>query len=260
VLASFAVIATAATIAAYAQRNRSRRQLETLRHQRALDDERARISRDMHDEVGASLTEIAILSELAVRRDDQRTQRNELDKIAGRSRRMLDAIGEIIWALDPGHDRSDHLASYLREFSAGYLESAGLRAELSFATTDSASTLTSEFRRNVFLILKEALANVAKHAHANTVRVELVQHDDHLLLTVSDDGVGIGDKVDGSIGAAVDERTADSIDTTVDARHHGLTNMRQRASALGAALSIEALPGGGTRVHLDAPLPAGAVA
>jgi signal transduction histidine kinase/ligand-binding sensor domain-containing protein len=259
VLASLAVIAAAATIAAYAQRNRSRRQLETLRHQRALDDERARISRDMHDEVGASLTEIAILSELAVRRDDERTQRSELDKIAGRSRRMLDAIGEIIWALDPGHDQSDHLASYLREFAAGYLESAGLRAELSFATTDSASTLTSEFRRNVFLILKEALANVAKHAHANTVRVELVQHDDHLELTISDDGVGIDDQVGGTIGSAFGERTADSIDTAADARHHGLTNMRQRASAVGASLSVEALPGGGTRVHLDAPLPAGAV-
>lgn len=248
-LALCAVVAAVATAAGVAQRNRHRRQLETLQRQRALENERARISRDMHDEVGASLTEIAILSELAGRRDGGRAGiRSEIEKIAGRSRQTLDALGEIIWALDPDHDRSDHLASYLREFTAGYLESAGLRADLAFETTDAASTLTSEFRRNVFLVLKEALANVAKHAEAAEVRVAFIQTVDQLTLTVVDDGVGF-DPAAAEPGCSSSEANG--------ARRHGLTNIHRRAWALGGALTVESRRGSGTRVCLVAPLPSG---
>jgi signal transduction histidine kinase len=219
------------------QRSRHRHELETMRHQRALEDERARISRDMHDEVGASLTEIAILSELAVRRDSPNgTRRGELEKIAGRSRAMLDAIGEIIWALNPEHDPPDHLASYLREYAATFLENTGHRGELSFETSPAAGPLTSDFRRNVFLILKEALANVAKHAQARSVRIDLDLDDERLTLMIADDGVGF------------------ARDSVAGARH-GLGNLERRANALGGSVSIEPAPAGGTCVRLDVPLP-----
>jgi signal transduction histidine kinase/ligand-binding sensor domain-containing protein len=231
------VLGAAIAGTSFVQHNRHRVQLERLRHERALEDERARISRDMHDEVGASLTEIAILSELAVRRGAANGSHHELNKIAGRSRRMLDAIGEIIWALNPDHDHPEHLAAYLREYAADYLESTGLRAVLSFEVADTDAILTSEFRRNVFLVMKEALANVARHARAEAVDVALELGEGRLILTVRDDGSGFGATPDG-VG------------------HHGLSNMKRRASALGGSLTMRSDPGSGTTATLDVPLPA----
>jgi signal transduction histidine kinase/ligand-binding sensor domain-containing protein len=223
----------------YIQRNRLQVQLEQLRHERALEDERARISRDMHDEVGASLTEIAILSELAVHRGAANGSKHELNRIAARSRRMLDAIGEIIWALNPEHDHPEHLAAYLREYAAEYLESTGLRASLSFEVSDTDARLTSEFRRNVFLVMKEALTNVARHADAESVAVSLALGEGRIALTVRDDGTGFINSPHGS-------------------GHNGLSNMSRRASSLDGMLTVGSDPGRGTCVTLEAPLPAAA--
>ncbi len=221
---------------AWVQRERHRRALAALRYREALEEERSRISRDMHDEVGASLTEIAILSDLAIRRNGEAAQaRRDLEKISVRSRAMLDAIGEIVWALNPAHDRAEHLSSYLRAYAAEIAESAGLRAELVFGATADV-TLSSEYRRNVFLIAKEALANASSHARAQTVRVEFEVLEDRLRLAIVDDGIGFA-------GA---ERAQG---------HDGLANMARRAHALGARLTVESEPGRGTRIELDAPLP-----
>jgi len=231
-------------------RRQYRRELTRLKARQALDAERARISRDMHDEVGASLTEIAILSEIAQRElggsgDGVGTAApsvERLSRIADTSRAMLDAIGEIIWAINPQHDRLDRLTAYLREHAARTLESAGLHPRLVFPSRVPDRPVTAEFRRNVFLVLKEALHNAIRHARAREVAVHLTLDADTLTLVVEDDGCGLPGG-DGQPAPRPSGRGG-----------NGLGNMAHRAVEIGGTLALDAAPGGGTRLTLRAPL------
>ncbi|MEO1630255.1 MAG: two-component regulator propeller domain-containing protein [Bacteroidota bacterium] len=227
------------------------RRLAQMEAQQALERERARISRDMHDEVGASLTEIAILSELAQLHAAQ-PHHNEspggdgapaalppaaagrLQQIAATSRATLDAIGQIVWALNPRNDRLDHLVAYLRESAAQALEPTGLDVVLRFPESVPPRSVTTEFRRNVFLVLREAVHNLVKHAGAQRVTVTVTVTGEALTLTVEDDGQGF----------ASGRRFG-----------NGLGNMRERAEEIGGALTVESELGAGTRIRLAAPLP-----
>lgn len=241
-LSAVAVAALVSASTAYVLKNRHRRQLQAVQYQKALEGERARISRDMHDEVGASLTEIALLSELALSRRSGNGSGDSapLEKIAGRSRSMLSAIGEIIWAINPANDRLDHLAAYLHEYAAEFLENAGVEARLCLDHGGVVPAVTAEFRRNVFLVLKESLANAVRHGGAKTVDVALDLAGDRLRLSIADDGRGF---------------SPDAAAPGSGRGHHGLGNIRRRAAELGGGASIDSSPGQGTRVVLDVPIP-----
>lgn len=243
-LAVLGAVAVVGALGWSASRRQYRRELARLQARQALEAERTRISRDMHDEVGASLTEIAILSELA-QRDLLRTggdgapSTERLSRIADTSRAMLDAMGEIIWAINPQHDRLDRLAAYLREHAARTLEGVDLHVRLLFPTDVAPHVVSAEFRRNVFLVLKEALHNLVRHAGAHTATVRLELDGDTLVLTVQDDGCGMPEhdapRPSGRGG-------------------NGLGNMAHRAGEIGGTLTLDAAPGRGTRLTLRAPL------
>jgi signal transduction histidine kinase len=154
---------------------------------------------------------------------------------------MLDAIGEIIWAINPQHDRLDRLTAYLREHAARTLESAGLHAHLAFLPHVPDRPVTAEFRRNVFLVLKEALHNVIRHADARSVAVHLSLEEEVLLLVVEDDGRGFPD----GNGSPMPESGRGG---------NGLGNMVHRAEEIGGTLDLDAASGDGTRLTLRAPL------
>lgn len=221
-------------------RQRYQRELTAVKAQRALERERNRISRDMHDEVGANLTEISILSELALLQGGDGSETYSLlNRIAGKSRDMLDSIGEIIWAINPHNDTAQRFTPYLREFAADYCENVGLNYQLDFPLPASSVQVTSEFRRNVFLILKEALANAARHANAKTVWITLLYADDDLELRISDDGTG-----------------HPAAGTQENGSGNGIRNMMDRAKEIGGSLSItDRSEHGGMGLVLKAPLP-----
>lgn len=216
-------------------RRRYRRELAELKARQARDAERARISRDVHDEVGASLSEIAILSEVARRQLDGEANEERLRRIAETSREMLDSLGQIVWAVNPRNDRLPALAGYLREHAARYLDAHGLRARLDVARLGDAP-VAAEVRRAVFLVLKESLHNVVKHAGATEVAVAFGAAGGRLLLTVRDDGRGLAGG-DGARWAGGD----------------GLGNMARRAEEVGGALAVRDAPGGGVEVRLQVP-------
>ncbi len=225
---------------------RYRRELARLEARQALEAERARISRDMHDEVGASLTEIAILSELAQRDvrqhgGDGAPSTERLSRIADTSRAMLDAIGEIIWAINPQHDRLDRLTAYLREHAARTLEDAGLNVRLDFPARVPSLPVSAEFRRNVFLVMKEALHNLVRHAGATAAIVRLRVDEETLTLVVQDDGCGLP----GGDGA---------VPRPSGRGGNGLANMAHRAEEIDGTLTLDAGPDRGTRLALEAPL------
>ncbi|MBX3147701.1 MAG: hypothetical protein KF785_13125 [Gemmatimonadales bacterium] len=230
-----AVVGLIAFATWYVSRSRYRLQLQTARAEHALALERTRISRDMHDEVGANLTEITILSELALADGDDRTR---LERIGAKSRATLDSIAEIVWATDPRNDDGDRFVAYLREVAAEYLESAGLDAQLDFPVPGALGSAGPDCRRTVLLVIKEALANVVRHAGARSVGVSLEVSATRIRAIVRDDGRGIGP--DAGAGGG-----------------NGLRNIRSRAEEAGGSVILESLPGGGTAVTVELPITGG---
>lgn len=231
-----------AALAVLRSRSRYRDELARLHAAGALERERGRLSRDMHDEVGASLTEIAILSDVALSHADPdptiRTDTTErLRRIGTKSREAIDAIAGIIWAIDP--DRAgNRVGAHLREYAAEVLESAELDAQLDFPPSGDIPALSAEARRALLLVLKEALANVIRHAEASRVTVRLSPEPDTVRLRVEDDGVGL----------------SSDPPITASGAHDGLRNMRRRAHSAGGGLSIESTPGQGTAIELWVPV------
>ena len=195
---SFRILGGVATVLAaggavwFDMRRRMRRRLERVEHQRDIERERSRIAQDIHDDLGASLTRITMLSE-SVRGDARvpETVAKILDRIFGTARELTRAMDEIVWAVNPRHDRLDSLANYLSRFAHDYLSVAEIRCRLDVPLQLPTLPVTAEVRHNLFLAYKEALHNIVKHAAANEVRVELKFEAAQLTLRVADNGRGI---------------------------------------------------------------------
>jgi signal transduction histidine kinase len=210
---------------------------------------RTRLATDLHDDVGSSLARISILSEVGRRDVDPSSETARLfGEIGETSRGIIDALGDAIWSIDPRHDDLQSLADRLRHFATDLLEGRGIACRMEIPSGAAAVDLPVEPRRHLFLLLKEALTNAARHSGAALVTVAFRLEDSALSVEVSDDGAGFdAGRRDGG-----------------EADGRGLENMRARAQALGGRLEIASAPGGGTRlavVGLPLPLaPGGAVA
>jgi len=229
------------------QRRRVRRKLEQLERQRALERERARIARDIHDDLGASLTRITLLSQSARSElDGQPQAAAEVDQIYTTARELTRAMDEIVWAVNPRHDTLDSLVTYLGRFAQNYLSTAAVRCRLEVPLNLPAWTVTAEVRHNVFLVLKETLHNVLKHAAATEVRISLEVLPAGFMLAVADNGRGFDPRtVPGRSPAAEGSRLAGG---------NGLLNMLKRAEEIGARCEWTTAPGEGTRVKLTVTL------
>ena len=149
-----------------------RRRMAALEREQALEKERLRIARDMHDEIGSTLTEISILGDLGRQAASSSSQQSEMmDAMAGKSREVLASITEIIWAINPRNDELDNLAGYVRRYASRFCEQAGLRCRVSIPDDLPSTRLSMEQRRNLFLVVKESLNNVVKHAGASEVEL-----------------------------------------------------------------------------------------
>jgi signal transduction histidine kinase/ligand-binding sensor domain-containing protein len=220
-------------------RRRMHHKLERLERQRAIERERARIAQDIHDNLGANLTRISMLSQLAHGElDNPQHAATQLDRIYGTTRELTRAMDEIVWAVNPQHDTLDSLASYLGNFAQEFLGSLDVRCRLDMPLQLPAWPLTAEVRHNLFLAFKEAMNNVLKHADATEVYVSLVTGADAFTLVVRDNGVGF------SLEAA---------DGAGNARGNGLINMRQRLAKIGGRCEVQSAPGKGTEVKFVVP-------
>ncbi len=231
--------------ARFVTRRRYRQRMERLERQRAIERERARIARDIHDDLGASLTRITMLSHS--RRAEMETPEQaaaDLDQIYRTARQLTRAMDEIVWAVSPQHDSLDSLVAYLGKFAQDFLSVASIRCRLHVPLTLPAWALTAEVRHNLFLAVKEALHNVLKHAAATEVRVSLELAPTGFTLTVSDNGRGFD-----PAGAAA---TASPADRPSPGR--GLENMRQRLAEIGGQCVIRSTPGEGTQIRYVMPV------
>jgi signal transduction histidine kinase/ligand-binding sensor domain-containing protein len=233
---------TVAAVAMWAARRRVHRRLEQLERQRALERERARIARDIHDDLGASLTRISLLSQsVRAELDDHQAAAVDADQIYSTARELTRAMDEIVWAVNPQHDTLDSLVAYLGRFAQNFLGTAGIRCRLDVPLHLPPWPLTSEVRHNTFLAFKEALNNVVKHAQASEVRISLELRPDGLMLVVADNGRGFAwGPHTGALGA----------DGSRPGGGNGLANMQKRLEEVGGCCGWDTAPGEGTRAKL----------
>ncbi len=224
-------------------RRRVRHKLERTERQHALERERARIARDIHDDLGASLTRITMLSQsVRAELDSTAAAADDVDQIYSTARELTRAMDEIVWAVNPRHDTLDSLVTYLGRFAQQFLSSAGIRCRLDVPVYLPPARVTSEVRHNVFLALKEALNNVVKHARATEVRITLELRGGGFVLWVIDNGIGFSPNSHLA-------KTAATLDTTRFSSGNGLANMRKRLEEIGGQCVWDSAPGEGTRVQ-----------
>ena len=221
-------------------RRRMRRKLERLERQQAVERERARIAKDIHDDLGANLTRIMMLSESA--RSDLNNPRQvggHLDQIHNTARELTRAMSEVVWAVNPRHDTLDSVAAYLEEFGQNLLRTAGIRCKMDMPSQFPARVVTAEVRHNLFLAFKEALHNAIKHAGASEVRISLTVKPTVFTLVVEDNGKGFAS--DALLAGTPHGQTSHGAG-------NGLANMRQRLAEIGGRCEIESAGGKGTKV------------
>jgi signal transduction histidine kinase len=226
---SLAAVALVAGTVRYITTRRLRRRLERLEWQRAIEGDRGRIARDIHDDLGAGLTQITLLSELA-RRESPHEMEAHLVQISDTARELTQAVDEIVWAVNPRQDTLDGLVNYICQFAQEYLTVAGILCRLDVPGHLPPLPLSADVRHNLFLAVKEALNNIVKHAQAREVRLRLIQDHGRLTFVIEDDGRGF---------------------RVPDPNGQGLDNLASRLSAVGGHCSISSEPGRGTRVELN---------
>jgi signal transduction histidine kinase len=211
---------------------RLRRQLRHSEQERTLERERLRIARDLHDQLGSNLTTITLLSEVA-RRDLSAPDKavNHLANIMGTARELTRALDEIVWAVNPRKDRLDQLASYFSAYAEEFLRPTDLRYRIDFPEELPDRIIPSEVRHHLFLVLKEALTNVVKHAAASEIRIRLKTAQAGLELTIEDDGRGFDQ-------------------AAPDTGRNGLRNNRRRVEEIGGACDIASQVSEGTRIRV----------
>lgn len=209
--------------------------LERMERQHAVERERARIAKDIHDDIGASLTQIAYLSE---RVDGSRQDPAEVElwnkRVRQTAQRTIESLDEIVWAVSPHHDTLESLANYLGRFSQEHLELAGMSCRLEIPTVLPPIALDAEVRHNLLLAAREALQNIVVHAAATEASVSLEMQEDALKIRIVDNGRGLPASLPATGG-------------------NGLSNMRKRMEEIGGRFEVHSHPGAGTEVCFTVP-------
>jgi signal transduction histidine kinase len=206
-------------------------QLQRLEQQRAVDRERLRIAQDIHDDLGARVTQISLLSAVAQRKpslpDDARA---DFGTISQTTRELVSALYETVWAVNPENDNLDALANYLCQMGNQLCSQAQLRCRLEVPDAPPSIPLSSQVRHNLIMAVKEAVHNVIKHAHASEVRIRILYEASVLSISIHDDGRGF--------------------DPSACPPGNGLANLKSRMEDIGGSFTLESRLGAGTDVRL----------
>ena len=214
---------------------RLRKQRERLERERAVLEERIRIARDLHDDLGSGLASIGMESELAVMEAADTVAREAFKRVSESARNVSDDMRRIIWAMGSGQESLGDLLAYVRGFAGEMLDQAGVELDFKHEVNDPQRLLTVEQRKHLVLFTKEALHNVVRHADATVVAFTAHQRNGQVHWSISDNGTGY------------DQRTRDGMGT-------GTISMKERAQQLNAELKVDSAPGEGTSITLRIPI------
>jgi signal transduction histidine kinase len=220
------------------ERKRAEEELRRTREERLIELERVRkrIATDLHDDIGSSLTQISILSEVARQQigHDNSPVTRPLSMIANASRELIDSMSDIVWAINPQRDHLTDLTQRMRRFASDVLTARNIDFRLSLPDAEQDIPIGANVRREVFLLFKETVNNMVKHSGCSVAEIEFQVEGDFLSLKFRDNGKGF--------------------DMTKESDGHGLMSMRERSRALGGDLEIASQVGQGTTVNVKIPL------
>ncbi|MDB6029771.1 MAG: hypothetical protein JWM16_109, partial [Verrucomicrobiales bacterium] len=206
--------------------------LQALQEQHALEKERARIAQDIHDELGASLTRIALLTELGQKHKDRAVDvAVDLEKISATAREAVRAMDAIVWAVNPRNDTLDSFANYVSQFAEDFFRLTAIRYRLDVPPDLPDRPLSTEVRHHLFLAVKETLNNVVRHSGATEVWLRLSCEGNQLTIAIEDNGKGLqqGPSAPGQ---------------------DGLLNLKHRLHSLGGVCQVQSSAGKGTEVRM----------
>jgi ligand-binding sensor domain-containing protein/signal transduction histidine kinase len=237
IMAAVVALGLLAGAARLVERRRYRRRLALLEMQHAVEQERLRISQDMHDDVGSILTQVSQLSDLGQSEaSGQPAAKGRFERIGAQARAAVQALDEIVWATNPKNDNLPRFAEYVCRFADEFFEDTAVRCWQEVPTDLPNTPLRADLRHNLFLAVKEAFNNVRKHSHATAVWLRLTQTDSWVSLEIEDNGRGFDAQKTGPHG-------------------NGLDNMRARLAECGGQAELITQPGRGTKLRFDLPLP-----
>lgn len=217
----------------YISTRKLREQVLILEKEKAVEHERTRISRDMHDDLGSGLTKIAILSEVTQRQlHEKEKAEHQLQSISDSARTLVDNLNEIIWTLNPQHDNLDSMMAYIRDYTTRYFDALSIAAHFDYPSSIPLVHLSDQQRRNIFLVVKETLNNISKHANATMVTISLNAEKNFFQIRISDNGHGF----------EVSKARPGG---------NGLKNMQQRMKEMGGEFEIASETGKGTVTSLS---------
>ena len=193
-----------------------------------LQNIRNRIASDLHDDIGSTLNSISVYSEVA--KNDPVKRDMSLSMIGESSRKVIDAMSDIVWTINPDNDNFEKVILRMRSLAYNLLRARNIEFAFKADETLNKLTLSLEKRRNFYLIFKETLNNLVKYSNAKRVLITLSHHSNTITLIIRDDGLGF--------------------DTSKKYNGNGLTNIRKRAKEINAQLNIESGEGIGTNIQL----------
>jgi signal transduction histidine kinase len=211
--------------------HRMQREMARLRNQRVIEGERLRIARDIHDDLGARVTQISLVSAMAGDNPNvQPETRTEFEEISRMSRDLISALYETVWAVNPENDNLEALGNYICQMVTKMGENAGFQSRFSMERLSRDVEVPSQTRHSISMAVKEAVHNIIKHAAASLVTIQITYDLEVLTISIHDNGRGfqMGDQRGGS----------------------GLSNMQQRLKDTGGTCTINSRVGGGTEVVL----------
>ena len=212
-----------------------REKMHAVEREAALERERLRIARDLHDELGARLTEIGLMTDFAQKEKKAGDRTERLKDIATTARSVIDSFREIVWTVGPQHDSLDSLAEYLAQYTSNYLRKAGIRCRLDIPEQIPDAPIRSEMRHSILMAVKEAANNIAKHSGATEVRFGLLLEDSTCRITVEDNGKGFP--------SASHRRFS-----------YGVGNMKKRMEEIGGTAELVSEKGKGTTAVFTFPI------
>ena len=226
-------VAVIIVILQFINQRKLKKQLAELEKQREMDKERQRISREMHDDIGAGLTQITMISE-SVKNKTGSNNEKELEDIAATSRKLVSSMSEIIWSLNPENNSLENLTAYLREQLNKQLEYSGIDYIIALPEDGKNILLSNEQRRNIVLATKEIVNNAIRYSGAKNISVKMILNKNLLTCTIEDDGEGF--------------------DTAKSYTGNGLKNIRYRIEELGGDLEIKSEKNTGSRFCYSVPV------
>jgi signal transduction histidine kinase len=218
-----------------AQLQRETRERERVERQHALEAERSRIARDLHDDLGSSLTEINVLASTGQRpQANEASQTNLFHAIAGKARSLIAALDIIVWAVDPEDNLLQSLADYLSGYAEEFFANTNIACRFKVPVSFPKIILEGRVRHDVLMAVKEALNNIVRHSEATEVEFRMAVANDDLEIEIADNGKGF--------------------EGGVEKGGHGLKNLSARLVKVGGSCTVESTVAGGTVVKIRLPL------